>query len=856
MDIYKKVKNYFLVNTNTSLMEDYIYYIDEEKKKLEQELKEIYNLNASVNYINPSFIFPHKFLIDRFNAYSKTYVNYKDIKMYNNYWMYVKYNKMKLLLKDLKKLNEEFSIHYDMLNKLEISNLETSNRLEEEKSKIRDCFNSNLSIIKNIEKSIKNSLIDKDNHFKIDTAGLEFERIKRKINKFIPNSFELEKKIKNIDIEEEYIGLIYILDVFFHSREGENYLLDIKEKMINININCINNEKYNPIPEINYIINSIEFINEYLPNWDNLSQEYQRLLDIKYEYLKKHPDEKEINNLKKDFNGYNVYIPLIKRDLDSIEKNDSISNIFYDFIDCFSVDEIYRNEFPSALSLLFAYYSNTLEKYFQYSINNENGYQEFLKIYKKANPIITTDMSRETFFYTLLYDAGYVKKLINLHREVIIEKGLTYPLLKGIKEITLNDSKLSKNILYLFSLDKNITISKDVKSFSIENLKNIESGNIIFQDGIEKINMRNVSFKDEISITIPKSVNYLDIDIVSSNINTLIFEDYDQSNLLYNPYFINSIISQIYNEKSNCFTLNNCDYYVSPNSNKTIKLVLKRNNENKEYVFKQIYIFYNKSIHDFDNKELWKQDLIDTARKKEYDIITGELHIKDRVEIITNISLNNITNKSISLPEYGPFLVKNEEEIRLLSEIVGAKVLDLGCGEGKSLEYLYQKGAKEVWGIEQSEEIREKAKNQLQKITDNFHVSSMNDDNFLPNDYFDYIIYIYKLGYKTDLKHLFQNVYKHLNDTGAFIISCPNLQNYYLEKMSDLVLNQIKYGPKNSNDIKKLIETINLEKQYYRVPTIINNARESNLYIDRAIEEKPTNDSPNTIIYKIKKLSK
>ena len=95
--------------------------------------------------------------------------------------MYVKYNKMKLLLKDLKKLNEKFSIHYDTLNKLETSNLETSNRLEEEKSKIRDCFNSNLSIIKNIDKSIKNSLIDKDNHFKIDTAGLEFERIKRKI---------------------------------------------------------------------------------------------------------------------------------------------------------------------------------------------------------------------------------------------------------------------------------------------------------------------------------------------------------------------------------------------------------------------------------------------------------------------------------------------------------------------------------------------------------------------------------------------------------------------------------------------------------------------------------------------------
>ena len=506
------------------------------------------------------------------------------------------------------------------------------------------------------------------------------------------------------------------------------------------------------------------------------------------------------------------------------------------------------------ITLYFAYYSDTLEEWFQNRIeNSENNFISLDMDYNKI--IISSDMSRETYFY-LPNNNSLLRELLYIHQELVKKNGLSWPILKGIKEIKLTDNVFSRDILSLFSLSKNITISNDVKLFALEDIKDLESGNITFQDGIEKINMRNVSFKDEISITIPKSVKYLDINFEKSNINTLIFEDYDQSNLLNNPYFINSIISQIYNEKSNCFTLNDCDYYVSPNSNKTIKLVLKRNNENKEYVFKQIYIFYNKLIHDFDNKELWKQDLIDTARKKEYDDITGEFHIKDKAKIITNISLNNLTNLSISLPDYGPFLEKNEEEIRLLSEIAGAKVLDLGSGEGKSLEYLYQKGAKEVWGIDQSEEIREKAKNRLQKITDNYHIYSINDDNLLPNNYFDYIISIYKIGYESDLKQLFQKVSKYLNDTGAFIISCPNLQNYYLEKMSDLVLNQIKYGPINSNDIKKWIETINLEKQYYRVPTIINSARESNLYIDRAIEEKTTNDSPNTIIYKIKKLSK
>ena len=35
---------------------------------------------------------------------------------------------------------------------------------------------------------------------------------------------------------------------------------------------------------------------------------------------------------------------------------------------------------------------------------------------------------------------------------------------------------------------------------------------------------------------------------------------------------------------------------------------------------------------------------------------------------------------NIVLPKYRPFLKRNEEELQLIDEIVGGKVLDLGCG--------------------------------------------------------------------------------------------------------------------------------------------------------------------------------
>ncbi len=89
------------------------------------------------------------------------------------------------------------------------------------------------------------------------------------------------------------------------------------------------------------------------------------------------------------------------------------------------------------------------------------------------------------------------------------------------------------------------------------------------------------------------------------------------------------------------------------------------------------------------------------------------------------------------LPEYGPFLKRNEESINLLENIVGAKVLDLGCGEGESLEYLSKKGAGEVWGIDISSEQIYKAQNRFPQNKNQFLVSPMEEDARVPHNYFD-----------------------------------------------------------------------------------------------------------------------
>lgn len=52
-----------------------------------------------------------------------------------------------------------------------------------------------------------------------------------------------------------------------------------------------------------------------------------------------------------------------------------------------------------------------------------------------------------------------------------------------------------------------------------------------------------------------------------------------------------------------------------------------------------------------------------------------------------------------ALPEYGPFAF-TEQKLNLFGNVSGLKVLDIGCGSGHSLQYMGNKGAKELWGLD------------------------------------------------------------------------------------------------------------------------------------------------------------
>ncbi len=215
---------------------------------------------------------------------------------------------------------------------------------------------------------------------------------------------------------------------------------------------------------------------------------------------------------------------------------------------------------------------------------------------------------------------------------------------------------------------------------------------------------------------------------------------------------------------------------------------------------------------------------------------------KDFIEINKNgwntLITNNKPFSNTILPEYGPFLKRNENEMNIMNNINGAKVLDLGCGEGESLEYLFNKGAKEIWGLDISKEQINKAQIRFPQFKDNFLISPMEEEVNIPNNYFDYIISIFSIGYTSDLNSTFKNSYKYLANDGKFIISWTHPFYYCLDIVDDKVVINRSYFNEESEIITKGPDKVNLAQNNMMISTVINTASDNGFYLDKLYEEE------------------
>jgi SAM-dependent methyltransferase len=130
------------------------------------------------------------------------------------------------------------------------------------------------------------------------------------------------------------------------------------------------------------------------------------------------------------------------------------------------------------------------------------------------------------------------------------------------------------------------------------------------------------------------------------------------------------------------------------------------------------------------------------------------------------------TKGRTALPYYGP-LCADERQLGLLGEVRGKRIVELGCGDGKSLLYLHKHGAEELCGLDLSGEQIANAKALCEEhdFEASLHQAPMEANPGIPEEHFDIALSLYALGWSVDLSASLDRIASYLRPGGILVFS-------------------------------------------------------------------------------------
>lgn len=196
-------------------------------------------------------------------------------------------------------------------------------------------------------------------------------------------------------------------------------------------------------------------------------------------------------------------------------------------------------------------------------------------------------------------------------------------------------------------------------------------------------------------------------------------------------------------------------------------------------------LFSGEKLTDAEYKDKAEENMMNLAKEKEEikkNIVGGKV-LGQATNIDLNVNEVHKTNTEFwstigsdflgvtALPSYGGFTTENK--LNLLGNLTNKKVLEIGCGNGRSLKYIFDRGAADLWGIDISPEQIKCTKDYLssQEINAKLICSPMENDCGIPTEYFDLVFSVYGIGWSTDLNKTFRQIYSYLKNDGVFIFN-------------------------------------------------------------------------------------
>lgn len=124
-----------------------------------------------------------------------------------------------------------------------------------------------------------------------------------------------------------------------------------------------------------------------------------------------------------------------------------------------------------------------------------------------------------------------------------------------------------------------------------------------------------------------------------------------------------------------------------------------------------------------------------------------------------------------ALPVWGPFGIG--DDLNLIPEIEGKVFLEIGCGSGRSIKYLMERGAKKIYGLDVSAvQIAEAIEFNKQAVEEmKVQLIKGNMEDRLSIETVDIVYSVYAIGWTPNPETTLANIYSYLKPEGTFIWS-------------------------------------------------------------------------------------
>jgi len=197
-----------------------------------------------------------------------------------------------------------------------------------------------------------------------------------------------------------------------------------------------------------------------------------------------------------------------------------------------------------------------------------------------------------------------------------------------------------------------------------------------------------------------------------------------------------------------------------------------------------------------------------------------------------------------ALPMYGAFT--SEEKLRLFGDVSGKKALEIGCGTGRSLQYIGERMASELWGLDISEKQIEKASQHLAAygLSAKFVCSPMEENCGIPEDYFDVVYSVYGVGWTTDLDGTFRRVASYLKKDGIFIFSWSHPIHKCVASENDMLVFKKCYFDESWYSLSLDGGVLTLSDR--KLSTYVNALARAGFVIEQMVEESDVQPDDNS----------